>query len=890
MMKSSAVLGTAVGCGLLVFGGQGRLPGASPPQVQIHVGNPGGAPIFTASSPDSESDGSSLMLPESTNLNRILGKAAGFFAREKWEEGARVLQDLLEGKSLVVGPDNLDDPRRSVYSADGRLYMPFSQYCQKLLCSLPAEGLESYRLLMDPLARDEFDSCTARLDAEGLGRLVDLYFATSFGAKIVSLLADIHTIRGNLPGAVHLRGRLLREAPDLSEEEVRRLWLRQLHAFAVMGEEDRYHDAYRALIDLDPRAAYRVNGSLIPVDELLATPAFRLRSGRKWGSRSSEGGGAAEEGADTGLTGVGLLPLWKMKFADPDPYGLKPKGNRNRNVFVMGRGASYFVSAKSFRPGTTAAVFRVSEGRRVVAVKDHDQIVVRELLSGKALSRESSVGGSQVRRYGNNVLNVRSPSTDIGLQRLHRYRGKLYGTIGNRAQPSQRSGAFPFRNSLISVDIESGEAVRFPPQKSSERLFFQTPPVGYRDWLYAPVRKGRSFCIARLRVDTGRVESVVTVHSGGSIFTRVPCVPPVAVGHQLLYLTNAGVVASFSLPDLELLWLRRYEKKTPHQAPERTWTRATRSWGIQQRSLKHWKPTLPLVFRGRVVLAPSDSNALLCLDLHSGEMLWTLPRKESSRRRSVDFNEVVGLHEHNLYIAGNLLQCIDVISGKRIWEVPLDEGRIVQSLGSSPKGRGCVVAGNLYLPYLEGVARFRCSDGGLDGLMKFPLFHESERRLKGPVNIQIHGSIMLAMSEYQITAFTIPEDIIAHAKPGMDRVRRMVAACRVSMAWEELAAWLGLAASGEREKSLGDSEREEAVDLFVRLTGELASEKKEAEGPEQALALIDRSQEVLGKLDPAVEEPRLVLFRIEALQGAGQEARIRALRERLVDMKLGGRR
>jgi hypothetical protein len=76
-----------------------------------------------------DDDRPALVLPESSDLNRVLRKVNDYFAQTppKWDEGTRMLQDLLEGRVIKAEGDHVNDPFYSVYSEDERLYVPFAR-------------------------------------------------------------------------------------------------------------------------------------------------------------------------------------------------------------------------------------------------------------------------------------------------------------------------------------------------------------------------------------------------------------------------------------------------------------------------------------------------------------------------------------------------------------------------------------------------------------------------------------------------------------------------------------------------------------------------------------------------------------------------------------------
>ncbi len=814
--------------------------------------------------------GGRLTLPESDNLNRILEKANEFFIREKWEEGVNVLQDLLEGRALEIGPDHLDDPAYSVYSEDQRLYIPFTQFCQRLVCTLPLDGLEAYRLHNDAKAVEGLRKALGTLDTSQLGRLTDLYFASSSGPELVSLLADLSDLRGELERGLYLRDRLVTHYPGLPERRVRGLLLRQLHSLALLGESGRFDETWKQLIEKDPKASYRVAGELVPVDKLPDHPAFRIRG------RDTEHRGA---GGATSLASLSLYPLWEHHFVDKDPYEVHPKKNRGRtNVFFgTGQGGMEIPERKRFRPGATVLPLLLDGDESTVAVKDFDRLLVIDSVSGKLVFEELSGTSSRKAPRSNNMLRLRIAATDYGLHRVHRYGRRLYYTIENRVTNSARD--FPYRNNLACFDLDRRELLWTTKSRNSrtgQRVFFQTPPVKYRDWLYAPVRKKRSFALARIDAETGDIDSVVNVHSGGTKYIRVPTMPPVVVGDLLVYSTNAGAVAAFGLPGLELRWLRRYETRTARQPEAKRIGRRTRSFGYQvsETPLRKWKPVPPILHKGRIVLTPIDSDAMLCIDVHSGKIDWILPRAEVGYRLA-SFQELVGRDGDRIYLVGNNMQCIDLVSGKRIWDQSL-----VAKYSNPPTGRGAVFGGYIYLPYGEELHRFRCSDGSYAGKLLLPPVRPGDAPRTEPLNLQIAGGMVYAIEDSMLRAFAVPEDLVASAHAPLERVRRLVAVGKLEDACTDLNGLLS------NEKPLLSRDRaEQAGRELVRYSGELAKQVLDADGYEKATQVLDRCRDALS-IARLQEDPRLILFRVELAESAGRDKELRALREKMLALSI----
>ncbi|PIE23843.1 MAG: hypothetical protein CSA62_05455 [Planctomycetota bacterium] len=809
-----------------------------------------------------------LLLPESANLNRILDRVSDFFARDQWEQGCEVLQDLLEGRAVEVGPEKLDDPAYSVYSENLRLYVPFTRYCQRLLSRLPAEGLEVYRLRFDARAKEALDAARANDDIEALARAVEVFFASSYGPELVLLLADLVTLRGEIERALYLRERLLLDYPDLSDAQKRWARLRQLHGLALLGEKARFDKQYQDLLAQEPGGAVRVNGELVPFAQIKDHPAFRLRSG---GERRGD------DREELPLSSLKLFPLWDFALTDQDPYGLRKKTlDEDRRVFWGSPFSAGMVvpKRKTFRPGLRLLSGQLGEGRSALMFKDKDRLVVLDAVSGM-LVREHLVSGSRTRSAKNEgQLHARLASTDYGTSAVVRDGDRLYFTVENRVL--QDGNRYPYRNRLACFDLKKNATlwVTANPPGTQERIFFQTPPVRYRDRLYAPVRKGRSFRIASLDADTGELLATVTVHSGGTRLLRVPVQRPRIVGDLLVHASNAGAIVAFRLPDLKLCWLRRYETRTPHQQVPRPRRVQMRGFGyrVQTVALEHWKPVRPIVQRDRVIVAPLDGDALLCLSVQTGKVQWLLPRKEVGYRRS-EFDELIGPVDGRVFLVGSHLQCVSAVSGKRLWEKSLEsyfEGR--------HQGRGVVHGGRIYLPDNGWVHVFSADTGEHQARLLLSPISTQKASLSDPVNLTVHGGMLFAASDDRIRAYAVPDDLVANSKSEYDRVRRMVAVQRIVAATEALRALLV-------QRVLAGDSLIRARDLFVRLSGELAGSELESRGAELAFQVLNDCEQVLRKagLRP---DPRLLLFRIELSERLGRMKDVWRLRESLLSMPI----
>lgn len=820
-----------------------------------------------------------LVLPESADLNRVLRKVTEFFAQDppKWDDGARMMQDLLEGKVFdgSLADEQMLNPFYSVYSADRRLYVPFARYCQDLICELPPEGLAAYRFLTDTTAEAAFEEARAAMDSATLDRIAQLYYASAPGPEIVSLLADLAELEGQLTRAIFLRDRLLETYPDLSDEKRVELLVRQLHTTALLGMIDRHAQLAEILEGFGPDRRVRVAGEDVPLRNLEAHPAFKLRDR----SRASSGAGRSLA-SPSGFDSKRLQSLWRRDFDSADPYFLRTPSNNNQNYFFQG-GARVLPHQKQHRPGSGVFTWIDANGTQQIAYKDHDALQVVEALSGKIRGEDG--GRSRVQKPQNQQLRVRIPLTDIELQSVTSDGRYLYCTTGNKlpSRTSSRGGDnFPYRNSLRAFDLETGKPVWTSTRSSevSKRVFFRGPPVRYREWLFAPVRQNAAFAIARLDAATGEIDKVVTVHEGGTSFLRVPGMPPLVVDNRLLYMTNAGAIASLSLPDLELRWLRAYEEQSPEEPPRKRRRAQTtrRYYRVQPKKIGAWRPRPLIVRDGAVLVAGCDSDALVALDINSGEALWFLPR--TTKRRVQDFDEVIGVDsEGRVFLAGkNTLQAVDFASGKRLFEVDLT------TLPKGPINGWSTIAGAyIWSPFDGGAYRFRREDGALEGVLEYPAVELGMPDWSQlPQRIQFAGSILLSICESGIRAYGSPDSVFAGSESVFQRARAYAAMEQVEEAFEALMGGLDPA------KGASAPERARMHDFAVRLAGELslklhaAENAEKAEGKGAGVALLERCERVARAAGLPVD-PRLILFRIRCLDPVRHAAEIRNLRNRI---------
>lgn len=82
-----------------------------------------------------------------------------------------------------------------------------------------------------------------------------------------------------------------------------------------------------------------------------------------------------------------------------------------------------------------------------------------------------------------------------------------------------------------------------------------------------------------------------------------------------------------------------------------------------------WTDCLPRIVGDRVLVTPRDSDQLLCLQLDTGEQLWSKPRGDLRTIAAVTENEVI-------LTGSTAVECLTISDGRTVWKTNLDIGRV----------------------------------------------------------------------------------------------------------------------------------------------------------------------------------------------------------------------
>jgi outer membrane protein assembly factor BamB len=262
-------------------------------------------------------------------------------------------------------------------------------------------------------------------------------------------------------------------------------------------------------------------------------------------------------------------------------------------------------------------------------------------------------------------------------------------------QPGLRETAPRSWNRLCAVDAASG-ILRWQiggPEGEyklpAAGIFFLGVPTVLDDSIYVLGEQAtwiRLFC---LESATGNIKWVQPVTTANVSVTdeglrRIGGISPRAADGLIICPSLSGMIVAFDQEQQRLAWTSQYRTQMIPRAMLRPMLhRPTMVSTINLDSDERWTNDSLLVLSGRVVMAPLDSQELICLDAVSGDTLWTQPRGQGLFVGAAFENQVI-------VVDGSAVRSLRLSDGTSNWIVPLNQ-RI-------PTGRGLRIGSLFHLP------------------------------------------------------------------------------------------------------------------------------------------------------------------------------------------------
>jgi outer membrane protein assembly factor BamB/tetratricopeptide (TPR) repeat protein len=399
-----------------------------------------------------------------------------------------------------------------------------------------------------------------------------------------------------------------------------------------------------------------------------------------------------------------------------------------------------------------------------------------------------------------------------------------------------------FHNRLVAVNIETGKLVWKAGERSqgakpeenpnkqpgaAELLtdcHFLSAPLPLAGKLYVIAEKERELLLICL--DPSKIEKVAQGDKSTSLPEVLWYQPLGSPNHymptdtmrriqgiQLAYSdgilvcpTNAGAILGVDLLSHSLVWAHSYREPGPqNNQPDANLPPGVRfrggfapggmpgQPGMPQINEARWHACAPMIATGKVVFTAYDAGSVQCLDLRSGELLWTSPRAQ-------DDLYVAGIFEDRVMVVGkSTARFLNLNSRNK----DLTAERIGRDIAiNTPAGIGTASGNTYYLPVRPSSETKEPQVWSID-VLKGEVTAKTSSRKKHPIgNLMFFEGDVFSQSPFTVTAFP-------QLQVKKDDMRRRLA--------QNPNDPLGLTEMGELQ--LDDGERLLAIDTFKKALG-----------------------------------------------------------------------
>jgi outer membrane protein assembly factor BamB len=664
-----------------------------------------------------------VSLPTDRLKERQLDRARRLIADKRWSDAAILLDEILSSdRDFFFRPDRDQATWRSIKSDASRL-----------VASLPQQGGEAYALQFRARADRMLQQAIASGDPSGIVAVARRWFHTPAGQR-ATMLAAIESLDSNQPLAAAAWLDRLSESgaatfePTLSVMRATAWWRAgDRNAAIAILEKGRAGAAATARIggkdvalSFPPGSAADFLDRIAGETGAAARPAPQRRDSEWWLHR-----GDASRNAISSATRPLLVPRYRVPLTrHPEEARLLEKRRRNfadRDAPLLPAGtplavdgsivlhtpmgllAVDFESGKRIWLKTAGAASGWGEGPRADVGGDATEDGPSEA-SGSAQSVFGDATSGTLSSNGKLVFAVESepaatmpPNGENALRRM--------------AAGLQKSG-----NALSAYDVSAKGALRWrlsgagTAEAGPSQPWYMGAPLTIGDQLFVLVEEK-----GEVRLD------VLDAASGNTIWSqplasldedqladrpdaqsrRLSGLSPSFAEGVLICPTGAGAVVAVDLATRTLLWAYNYPLPPPGAGQVlRNGVRIQIGGGMVvgrgvmvngqfigggMAAPSGWRDAVPILAGGRVILTPTESDKLHCLDLRSGAVHWRLPRGDALYVAGVVDGRVILVGRHTV-------DSISLDAGKSTWEKPLALN------AASPSGRGILTDGRLFLP------------------------------------------------------------------------------------------------------------------------------------------------------------------------------------------------
>jgi len=728
---------------------------------------------------------SAITLPTERKAQQVMNAARQLVLEQEWGQAVKALQSLLDTPN-----DGFVEVRREATTAGGKAtsqWVSMKSEANRLLGQMPPDGMQFYELQYGPPARQRLTEAKERGDTTVLAEVATRYLHTEAGAEAALLLGTRSLLREEPLLAALYFGRLYdrRGADKLPPWTLYKIAM----SFYRSGDKDGGDEVWRQLM----RKIERDGGLTVDKQQVsianLRTELDRATLDEKrvvldW--PTYRGGPSRTEQASGGSPFMEYTWTVSTMPTKADARNWIDEHLNHAQRYLHDRGLpvlpAFFPIAVNGK-----VVYRTYDGIYALSLKREGKLEWFSPTEGGVLTLFSDPNkksyldswNQTYRQYGpygiiyeNSVTgtlstdNTRVYAVDDLVMPPHPHLLRNFMFNQNQANLGSLSDMVN-RNSLRAINLESGKLVwelggKFDRDEPAKGLkasdladsFFLGPPLPLGGKLYVLTEKNSELRLACLEAkdtpESPRPPEIVWTQTLALTkdkiqfdFNRRVHAASLAYGNGILVCpTNAGAVLGVDLLSHSLVWAHQYrdgaiggnEKPNPAMNPA---IRRINGMPMNINLNSEWRVSAPAIADGRVVFTAPDANAIHCLDLRDGSLLW-------KAQRSPDDLFFAGVFHGKVVIVGKTyVKAFNLANGKEAWLLP--------NIGI-PSGQGTASDNVYYLPLRSGMDKEPevCAINIETGKV---VAHTKSRKKEVPGNLVFHEGEVVSQTLTAITSY-----------------------------------------------------------------------------------------------------------------------------------------
>lgn len=659
------------------------------------------------------------------SVRQRLDMAQELLDGERYSEAVQVLTSVLSAtEDFLILPDKTktggDETGRDEMGAIALGWRKsFRGEARRMIGELPPEAHRAYELQYGETARRRLVEALESVDVDAVAQVPRDFPHTRASQEALMFLAYDHMNRGRFLAAALCFEQI--SMATGSDEFDPMLSVMLWTCWSRVGKPTKALAVAEDLRERSPQAELEIDGDRYSVfaddgvnDRLIeALDKQRPETSFPAVEWKMVGGNATRTAASSGGRPLLLRPRWRQRISS----------HAGTNELIAAARAEYTDQVQAAVPAAYPLALR-----DLIIMRSPHRLVAVDFETGKRLWEIDQLSRKKA-DDAEDATGMELPTEDEVALRQRVWQDRTLGTLssdgstvfaiedlpvppkvdledeemrGFRGEPNEPA---PARNELTAYDIAHSEGKRLwtvgGPQGIEPRLeeaFFLGPPLPLDGSIYTIVELAGEIRLVVLGSD-GRIQwtQQLAVPASSDAYNtdrRRTGLSPSAAENILVCPTGVGAVVGVDLTTRDLLWGHSYERRGMPV-----------SWGGGRRNFGRPVPepqnfgSLTIgsasvddgvtIVEGHVLVNPSDSPTLYCLDLATGKLHWT------DKRQADHPNLYVGAvySDQVIVVSTNAIASIDLLSGRRHDFTGVD---FEQDL--APSGRGFCVADRYYLP------------------------------------------------------------------------------------------------------------------------------------------------------------------------------------------------